>query len=148
MQALNFPAFPFRFKNSENKTYIFDVIRKKFVQLQAEEWVRQHLIWYLIHHKNYPLSLMNVEKKLQVNGLLKRYDLVVFKKTGDIHILAECKAPTVKITQDSFDQTARYNKVLNSNFLIVTNGLDHYYCQQLLQEEKYRFLKSIPEYIP
>ena len=148
MQALNFPAFPFRFKNSENKTYIFDVIRKKFVLLLPEEWVRQHLIWYLVQHKKYPLSLINVEKQLKVHGLLKRYDLVVFKKNGGIHILAECKAPTVTISQQSFDQTARYNKILEADFLIITNGLQHFYCQQLREEEKYSFLKSIPDYIP
>lgn len=148
MQALNFPAYPFRIKNKENKVYIFDIIRKKFVQLLPEEWVRQHLVWYLIHEKKYPKSLINIEKQLLVNGLKKRYDLIVFKKNGHIHILAECKAPNVLITQESFDQVARYNNSLAASTIIVTNGLKHFYCTPSAAEEKYIFLKNIPEYIP
>ena len=109
MQNLNFPTYSFRLKNSENNTHIFDVIRKKFVVLQPEEWVRQHCVQYLIHEKNYPISLINVEKVVLINGLKKRYDIVVFNPDGSLALVVECKAPKVKITQAAFDQIARYN---------------------------------------
>ncbi|MEZ4856219.1 MAG: type I restriction enzyme HsdR N-terminal domain-containing protein, partial [Gelidibacter sp.] len=97
MQALNFPKFSFRFKNSENKVSIFDVIRKKFIVLQPEEWVRQHCIHYLIEAKGFPKALMNVEKELTINNLRKRYDIVVFNTDGNIHLVVECKAPQIAI---------------------------------------------------
>lgn len=146
MQVLNFPAFNFRFKNSENKVYIFDVIRKKFVVLQPEEWVRQHVVHYLISIKKYPLSLINVEKQLKVNSLSRRYDIVVFKPNGEIALLVECKAPQIAITQDTFDQIAKYNLQLQSNYLMVTNGMHHFYCKMDFEEEKYSFLQNIPDF--
>ena len=146
MQALNFPKYQFRIKSSENSLYIFDVIRKKFVLLQPEEWVRQHVLHYLMDTKGYPQSLINVEKQLEVNNLRKRYDVVVFAPDGSIQILAECKAPGVKIDQLTFDQIARYNYKLRSNYLMVTNGIDHYYCKMDFENEKYRFLKEIPDF--
>ena len=148
MQVLNFPTYPFRIKNRKNKSYIFDIIRKKFVQIQAEELVRQHLVWFLIHEKKYPKSLINVEKKILVNGLTKRVDVVVFNKDGSIYLLVECKAPEIKITQQTFDQIARYNLSLNAQLLMVTNGLTHYYCVVDKAAENYAFLESIPDYIP
>ena len=93
MQQLNFPSYSFRFKNSENIVSIFDAIRKKFIILTPEEWVRQHVVQFLMTEKNYPQSLLNVEKVLQVNGLRKRYDIVVYNSDGTIHILIECKSP-------------------------------------------------------
>ena len=109
MRPLNFPAYDFRFKSNENNVHIFDVIRKKFVVLQPEEWVRQHTVHYLMEGKHYPKSLINIEKQLKINSLKKRYDIVVFNSKGEIEILVECKAPEVKITQEVFDQIARYN---------------------------------------
>ena len=146
MQVLNFPAYDFRFKNTENKVYIFDVVRKKFVVLQPEEWVRQHVVHYLIFEKNYPLSLINVEKQLKVNNLKRRYDIVVFQPNGSIQILIECKAPEVNITQITFDQIARYNMQLQSDYLMVTNGLHHFYCEIDHNQEKYTFLENIPDF--
>jgi hypothetical protein len=146
MLQLNFPAYEFRFKNSENKVQIFDVIRKKFVVLQPEEWVRQHLVHYLISEKKYPSSLINVEKQLTVNGLKKRYDIVVFNSDGSIEILVECKAPKIAINQITFNQIAQYNMNLNANYLMVSNGLEHYYCKMDFEQEKYSFLKDIPEF--
>ena len=146
LQKLNFPKFSFRFKNSENKISIFDVIRKRFVILQPEEWVRQHCIHYLIENKGYPKSLINVEKELKVNKLRKRYDIVIFKPDGTIYLIVECKSPTIEINQNTFDQIAQYNLNLNANYLMVTNGLNHYYCQMDFKEEKYQFLKDIPDY--
>ena len=146
MQELNFPKFSFRFKNSENKISIFDNIRKKFVILQPEEWVRQHCVQYLIINKGYPQSLINVEKELIVNSLRKRYDIVVYNSNGSIHLIVECKAPKIVINQDAFDQIARYNLELNATYLMVTNGLNHYYCQMDFENERYNFLKEIPEF--
>lgn len=147
MQNLNFPAYKFRLKNSENKTLIFDVIRKKFMVLQPEEWVRQHCVQYLIEEKKFPKSLINVEKELKVNGLRKRYDIVVFNPDGSIYLIVECKAPKIKITQDTFDQIARYNLTLNATYLMVTNGINHYYCQMDFDNERYDFLRDIPNYL-
>ena len=146
MQQLNFPSFSFRFKNSENKVSIFDAIRKKFIILTPEEWVRQHVVQFLMIEKNYPKSLLNVEKVLQVNGLRKRYDIGVYNSDGTIHILIECKAPEVTISQSTFDQIAQYNMTLQSNYLMVTNGLNHYFCQMDNENEKYQFLTELPNY--
>ena len=146
MQKLSFPTYSFRFKNSENKVSIFDEIRKKFVVLQPEEWVRQNCVQFLIQNKNYPKSLINIEKELKVNNLRKRYDIVVYNKDGSIHIIVECKACTIKIDQSTFDQIARYNLALNASYLMVTNGINHYYCQIDNNEKRYNFLKDIPEY--
>ncbi|MES2239058.1 MAG: type I restriction enzyme HsdR N-terminal domain-containing protein [Bacteroidota bacterium] len=146
MQQLNFSSYTFRFKNSENKTAIFDEIRKKFIILTPEEWVRQHVVRFLLEEKKYPKSLINVEKVLLVNGLRKRYDVVVFNSDGTIHILIECKAPEVKISQSTFDQIARYNMTMKSNFLMVSNGLNHYFCQMDYENEKYQFLPQLPDY--
>lgn len=146
MQELNFSKFSFRFKNNENKVSIFDTIRKKFVILQPEEWVRQHCIQFLIEEKKYPKSLINVEKELIINNLKKRYDIVIFNTDGSIHLIVECKAPKIQIKQNTFDQIARYNLALNASYLMVTNGLNHYYCQMDFKNECYQFLKSIPNY--
>jgi hypothetical protein len=146
VQKLDFPTYTFRFKNSENKPYIFDDIRKKFVVLQPEEWVRQHCVQYLINEKKFPKSLINVEKELKINNLKKRYDIVVFNTDGSIHLIVECKAPKMTINQSTFDQVARYNLALNATYLMVTNGLNHYYCSIDFEKERYQFLKDIPQY--
>ena len=146
LQKLNFPEFSFRFKNNENKVSIFDCIRKKFVILQPEEWVRQHCVLYLMEVKKYPISLINVEKELTINDLKKRYDIVIFNPDGSILLIVECKAPKININQTTFDQIARYNTALNATYLMVTNGINHYYCQMDFENERYQFLKDIPEY--
>ena len=146
MQKLNFQLYNFRFKNNENKVSIFDEIRKKFIILTPEEWVRQHVVQFLLEEKKYPKSLINVEKVLKINGLRKRYDVVVFNSDGSIFILIECKAPEIKIAQATFDQLARYNMTMNAQFLMVTNGLNHYFCQMDYENEKYTFLENLPNY--
>lgn len=148
MQVLNFPQYAFRVKNSENKPFLFDVVRKKFVRATPEEWVRQHVVHYLHRDLGYPLTLINVEKKIALNGTLKRYDVVVYKPDGSIQIMVECKAPQIKIVQATFDQIARYNLQLRAAYLMVTNGCDHYYCTLDYEEKRYRFLKEIPSYTP
>lgn len=146
MQNLAFPAYNFRIKNNENKTAIFDIIRKKFIILTPEEWVRQHVIHFLIKEKKHPKSLINVEKELTVNGIKKRYDIVTYRSDGSIYLMVECKAPKVKVTQQVFDQIARYNLALNASLLMVTNGLNHYYCTIDYDTESYHFLKELPNY--
>ena len=146
MQKLNFPTYSFRFKNSENKVSIFDEIRKKFILLTPEEWVRQHVVQFLLQDKKYPKSYINVEKLIKINDLSKRYDVVVFQPNGEIFLLIECKAPEVAISQQTFDQIARYNLVLKAKYLMVTNGLNHYFCQMDFKNEKYVFLKELPKY--
>jgi hypothetical protein len=146
MQQLNFPKYSYRFKNSENKVSIFDEIRKKFILLTPEEWVRQHVIRFLIDEKKYPKSYINVEKIVKINGMHKRYDLVVFNKDGSIFLLIECKAPEITIDQTTFDQIARYNMILKANYLMVTNGLNHYFCKMDFKKEQYLFLKELPEF--
>ena len=146
MQDLNFPSYTLRLKNSENNTHIFDVIRKKFVLLQPEEWVRQHCIHFLTNEKKYPISLINVEKVVPINGINKRYDVVVYNPDGSIHLIIECKAPKVKISQSAFDQIARYNLALKASFLMVTNGLNHYFCTMDHNLGAYNFLKDLPSY--
>lgn len=125
---------------------VFDNIRRKFIVLTPEEWVRQHVVHFLLAEKHYPKSLINVEKMLKVNGLTKRYDVVVFNPDGSIKILVECKAPDVAISQTVFDQIARYNLVMDAEFLMVTNGLNHYFCRTDFEAKQYIFLKSLPEY--
>lgn len=147
MQKLNFPTCAFKLKSSENKTLIFDIVRKKYVIVTPEEWVRQHVIHFLLKEKNYPISLIAVEKQLKINKRVKRTDIIVFNKQGTPEILIECKAPSVKITQTTFDQIARYNLSANSNFLMVTNGLENYYCKIDTTKETYIFLKDIPQYL-
>lgn len=148
MQKLNFPAYNFRFKSSENKVAIFDATRKKFVLLTPEEWVRQHVVQYLLNELDYPKNYLNVEKVIKINGLTRRYDVVVYQPNGEIFLLVECKAPEVPITQSVFDQIARYNLKLDAAYLMVTNGLNHYFCSMDYAAEQYRFLSALPPFSP
>lgn len=145
MQELNFPHYTFKIKTSENKTVIFDIVRKKYLVLSPEEWVRQHVIHYLHFEKKYPLSLMSIEKQLKVNSLTRRTDLVVYNTMGNPFIIVECKAPSVSISQDTFDQIARYNLSLNANYLYVTNGLNHYYSMMDHLNQSFIFLHELPK---
>ena len=146
MQKLNFPDYQFRFKNKENKLAIFDEIRKKFILVTPEEWVRQNCVHFLRNQLNYPKSHINVEKLVKINGIRKRYDIVVFNSKGEIEILVECKATSIAINQATFDQIAQYNLKLKANYLMVTNGLNHYFCQMDFENEKYTFLKNLPPF--
>tara|TARA_R110001592_G_scaffold142879_11_gene365278 strand:+ start:73 stop:522 length:450 start_codon:yes stop_codon:yes gene_type:complete len=146
MIQLNLPTYNFKLKSKENKMLIFDKLRKKYMVLTPEEWVRQHYVSYLIEEKKYPTSLIALEKQLTINNRKKRTDILVFNTDGNPEIIVECKAPSIKITQDTFDQIARYNLKLKATFLIVTNGLEHFYCKMDFENETYIFLKEIPDY--
>lgn len=146
MQQLNLPSYKFRIKSKENKYFIFDIIRKKYVSLTPEEWVRQHIVHFLIGEKNYPVSLIAIEKQIKVNNLCKRTDILVFNSKGFPNIIVECKAPNNKLNQTVFDQIARYNLTLDAEYLMLTNGLEHYYCAMDKKNECYVFLENIPNY--
>lgn len=146
MQQLNLPPYPIKLKEEDGEQYIFDTVRKKYLKLQPEEWVRQNFIQYLVHEKKYPISLIEVEKGLKYNELQKRADIVLNSNLGQALVLVECKAPKVKISQDTFEQVAVYNTVFKVPYLIVTNGLEHYYCRMDFEKETYVFLKEIPSY--
>lgn len=146
MEKLNFPMFNLPTKSKENKNFIFDSIRKKWLILTPEEWVRQHCVQYLINNKGYPIGLIQVEKKLKVNQREKRYDIVCFNQGGKINLLVECKRPDVKITQKTFDQISQYNYALKSDLIMITNGLEHYYCRINFEDKKYVFLDKLPPF--
>jgi len=144
MQALNLPPYQFKLKNNGAKSHIFDAIRKKYVVLTPEEWVRQNFLQYLILDKKYPASLIAVEAGLKYNQLQKRMDVLIYDKQGSPHLMVECKAPEVKITQDVFDQVARYNMVFKVKYLVVTNGLHHFCCLMDYTDNSYVYLEQIP----
>lgn len=146
MQQLNFPRFEFKLRNLNNQQEIFDILRHKYVSLTPEEWVRQHLISYLILIKGYPASVIGVEKQLLLNKMIKRFDLVVFKRNGSPFVLVECKAPGVEITEKTFDQAARYNMLLQAEYFLITNGLEHYSCRIDYENKQYVFIQDIPHF--
>lgn len=147
MQSLNFPAYSFKIKTEEQRNYIFDNIRKRYVILTPEEWVRQHLITYLTEEKKYPASLMAVEMSLKINKMERRADIVLFSRLGKPFMIVECKAPGVKITQNAFDQAARYNMDMKVEYLVVSNGLVHYCALLNHADHSWEFLKEIPGFI-
>lgn len=144
--SLNLPRYPFRLKQEGDTMYIFDEIRKKFLILTPEEWVRQHFIQFLIQEKKYPRSLIKLEGGLKLNSLHKRSDILLFNSAGKKIVLVECKASSVKISQSAFDQVARYNAVHRVRFVVVTNGLQHYCAEIDFENESYKFLVELPEY--
>ena len=147
MHQLNLPSYTFRTEMRENKTYIFDTIRKRYVVLTPEEWVRQNFIQYLAREKNYPVSLMAVEKQILVNEKIFRFDLLIYRRSGTPLLIAEFKAPEVKISQDTFNQVVRYNMALKVRHVVVSNGLQHFVCEIDYLKNSYSFLKEIPEYL-
>jgi hypothetical protein len=148
MQPLNFPHFDFKVQDLNNRQEIYDPVRHKYVTLTPEEWVRQHLIAYLIQVKGYPISIIGVEKQLILNKKLKRFDLVVFSRKAQPYILVECKAPGVQITEKAFDQAARYNMLLKAEYFLITNGLEQYPCRLDYENKRYIFIEDIPDFEP
>ncbi len=125
MQALNLPGYNLRTRQQGEQLQIFDPVRKKFVALTPEEWVRQNLIQYLSIEKNIPLHMMACERGLAVNRMTKRFDLLVYSTSGKPVMIVECKAPSVALSEDVYFQIARYNLALKVNFLLVSNGIQH-----------------------
>jgi hypothetical protein len=143
---LNLPSFALKIKEENGISYIFDQTRKKYLVLTPEEWVRQHLIHFLIEVKKYPRSLMKLEGGLKLNNLQKRSDILLFNKYGKKIILVECKAPSVKINQETFDQIARYNFVHKVEWLLVSNGIQHFCCRIDYEKKTYNFVEELPDY--
>lgn len=146
MLALNLPTFDKKIIDKDGKSFIFDVIRRQYVALTPEEWVRQHFVHYLIGHKGFPLSLMANEVQLKLNGMSRRCDTVVYDRTLRPRAIIEYKASSVNITRQVFDQICRYNMVLQVDYLIVSNGLVHYCCKIDYNKQSYTFLREIPGY--
>ena len=144
MLHLSFPNYEFRLKEINQKRFIFDEIRKKYIELTPEEWVRQNCVKFLINEKKFKKNLISIEKKIQLNNTTKRFDILVHDINGGFILLVECKAPNIKINQESFDQILRYNQVIKAEFLMVTNGIIHYYCRINNDKKNIEFLKEIP----
>jgi len=146
MQKLNLPAYNFRTKTEEGKTFIFDSIRKKFVVLTPEEWVRQNFIQYLKTEKKYPETLMAIEKQIMLNQTQRRFDLLIYSRNGQPYLIAEFKSPGIKITQETFDQVVRYNMALRVERVVVSNGLQHFACEIDYTKNSFSYLPEIPAY--
>ena len=147
MEQLNLPSIAFKTRlNAASKTEIFDEFRKKFVLLTPEEWVRQHFAHFLVNQLNVPASLMALEKKIIMNGLNRRFDIVVYSRKANPILIVECKASSVPITQAVFDQVARYNSVLKSPYLLITNGLLHHACKIDFDQMNIEYLNVLPLY--
>jgi hypothetical protein len=146
MQQLNFPPYSFKLRNGISRQEIFDPVRRKYVALTPEEWVRQHVIAFLTEDKKYPVSTIGVEKQLILNKKLKRFDLVVFNRNASPLVLIECKAPGVEITEKTFDQAARYNMLLKAEYFLISNGLEHYTCRIDYENKQYIFIEEIPAF--
>lgn len=146
MYQLNLPDFNFKITKEEGKIYIFDAIRKKKIFLTPEEWVRQHFIHYLIAYKTFPKSLIKVESGLKYNKLPMRSDVLIYDRSGNPLILIECKSYQVKINAATFAQVSKYNQTIKAPYIMVTNGMQHYCCRIDFENEKFDYLKTIPEY--
>lgn len=144
LQLLNLPEFDFAIKNNGQSKQIFDLVRKRFVSLTPEEWVRQHFLRYMIDFKNYPASLLAVEKQVNVNQLTQRADIVAYTRDGKPWLIVECKAPAVAINQETFLQAARYNQTLLVPYLALTNGMEHF-CLNF-NGAHFDFLSDLPNF--
>ena len=146
MLSLNLPSYEAKIVQRNGKNVIFDIIRRRYVALTPEEWVRQHFVHFLLAHKGYPQALMANEVQVQLNGTKKRCDTVLYRRDLTARMIVEYKAPEIEITQKVFDQITRYNMVLKVDYLIVSNGLNHYCCHIDYNTKTYLFLPEIPHY--
>ena len=146
MYELNLPKYCIKIKNDKGRQSIFDVLRRKYVALTPEEWVRQHFVHFLIEHKGYPKALMANEIQLAIGNKKLRCDSVLYDRTLRPRMIIEYKAPTVNITQKVFDQITIYNMLLHVDYLVVSNGIKHYCCRMDYANQKYLFLEDIPDY--
>ena len=146
MERLNFPPSAVQLKNKENKPLVFDQIRKKWIRCTPEEWVRSHCINYLIHTLNYPASWIKVENEIKLYNTRKRFDVMVVNPNQGNLILVECKATSVKLDQQVFDQITQYNLEAKSQYMMLTNGLNHYFCTMDYTNQRYHFIKELPNF--
>lgn len=141
---LNLPQADLRLKDEGQSKQIFDSVRKRFVALTPEEWVRQHFIHFMINEKKYPASLMGVEMLVRMNELSQRADIVVYQRDGKPWLIVECKAPQITINQDTFYQAARYNITLQVPYIVITNGIEHY-CLHF-NGKNFDYLEDLPAF--
>lgn len=146
MLKLNLPEFDYRLENRGGKLFIFDAIRKKFVHLSPEEWVRQHFLHLMIRHLGYPPALMRVESGLKYNDLRKRSDLLIYDSQLKPLVLVECKAPHVSVGDKTVEQIATYNKICQAPLIIMTNGMKTYAVQREKESETFEMIQEIPSY--
>ncbi|MCO6026394.1 type I restriction enzyme HsdR N-terminal domain-containing protein [Prevotella cerevisiae] len=146
MTPLNLPDFQIKLSGTQEKPSIFDLLRRKFVALTPEEWVRQHFVHFLIEHRGYPASLMQNEVQLKCGNKVLRADSVLYRNDLNPRMIIEYKAPTIPVTQKVFDQISAYNLLLHVDYLIVSNGIKHYICKMDYARQTYLFLKDIPFY--
>ena len=146
MYKLNLPSIDSNIRKEEGKIWIFDLIRKKYIVLTPEEWVRQHFIHYLINVLKYPRALFKVESGMLFNSLQKRSDIVIHGRDGKPWMLVECKSPTIKLTQKAFNQIAVYNMTIGAKYLAVTNGMVHYCCEAPVPGGAAVFKDSFPDF--
>lgn len=146
MIALNLPPYEYKLKKADGKLFIFDVIRKKYIYLSPEEWVRQHFVNYLVSEMRYPRSLITVEDGLQYNQRRKRTDIVVFDRDGRPWMVVECKAPVVELSEKSVFQASVYNSTLKAPFIAITNGLLHVFARIDWETRETTWLDQLPQY--
>ncbi|MCB0515511.1 MAG: type I restriction enzyme HsdR N-terminal domain-containing protein [Chitinophagales bacterium] len=146
IENLNFPPAEIPQKVVNNKTYLYDIVRRKYVVSGPEEWVRQHLLHFLIFHKNYPKNLISVEKGVKVLAQHRRYDIVVYNSNGVPCLLAECKSYKIALNQKTFNQATLYNLNQKVPYLLITNGLQHFCCKIDFATKTFSYLQDIPEY--
>ena len=146
MLKLNFPDYNIKTKIRQNKFFVFDRVRKKWLKSTPEEWVRVHCVNYLIEDLGYLESWIRIEQEIKINNLKKRFDIVVTGSDFKPYILVECKAHSVRINQNIFDQITRYNIELSCPFLMVSNGLDHYFCKVNYKKKHIDFIEKLPEF--
>ena len=146
MTRLNLPPFEIKLRGTKAQPQIFDILRKKYIALTPEEWVRQHFVHFLVEHKGYPAALMANEIQLKVGEKTLRADSVLYSRDLKPRMIIEYKAPHIPITQKVFDQISIYNMLLHVDYLVVSNGLQHYVCKMDYNDKKYLFLEDIPDY--
>lgn len=146
MTRLNLPPFEIKLRGTKARPQIFDILRKKYIALTPEEWVRQHFVHFLVEHKGYPAALMANEIQLKVGEKTLRADSVLYSRDLKPKMIIEYKAPHIPITQKVFDQISIYNMLLHVDYLVVSNGLQHYICKMDYNDKKYLFLEDIPDY--
>lgn len=146
MYELNLPKYKIQLSGTREKPQIFDILRRRFVRLTPEEWVRQHFVHWLIEHKGYPKGLLGNEIELHVGDKKLRCDSILYNRQAQPQMIIEYKAPTIALTQKVFDQISVYNLLLHVDYLIVSNGLQHYCCRMNYQRHAYDFLPDIPDY--
>ena len=146
MFRLNLPQYEIKIGERDGKHTIFDFLRRKYVALTPEEWVRQHFTHYLVEHKGYPKGLLGNEVELRIGGKRLRCDSILYNKVAEPQMIIEYKAPTIQLQQKTFDQISAYNLLLHVDYLIISNGLQHYCCKMDYENRKYLFLQDIPDY--